>query len=355
MNNCKVFISYSHHDYYDSENNVIKGSSIDIIRQTLGENGISYWIDENVSPGDPFSKNIGVAISSCSVFLFISSVRSNASEWAQGEIHTAKSLNKRIIPIKIDDCAYNDSYAIYLSHLDFIDYSQKSPKALSRLIHTIKDERINVFLPQLVSIGEVDKDISIGDAKLSDKILQIFSAVDITGAIKNYIDVVNELSNIYDKATDNQRKVLRRFSDIADLTNYNVQTQKLIALSTEIQQYVESEQRTNRFLLQLGAMMIYFWLNEIKTLIKIQKEIRDSTFDLTWWEKYGDDVKAFGGALLGLGLAIVAKTNVGQGTVVGARSGQQMSKEHKEKLNKNRKYFEALKAVISALKFSESK
>lgn len=334
MSNNHVFISYSHRDYYDGDNKVIKGCSIDIIRRALEENGVNYWIDENINPGDPFSKNIGEAISACTVFLFISSAQSNVSDWAQGEIHTAKSLNKRIIPIKIDNSPYNPSYAIYLSHLDFIDYTKRSNKALTKLIQTLKNDRLNVSLPNLVSLGEVSNDLNIGETKLSDKVLQIFRAIDVTGAIENYIDVVKELTSVYDKATENQIKILKRFSEIADLTNYNVQVQKLIALSTDILQYVEKEKRTNRFLLQLGAMMIYFWLNEIKALKKIQDEISKSTFDLTWWEKNGDDIKAFGGVVLGLVCAVVTKKNPAPLITVGTRSGKQMSDQHIDDLKK---------------------
>lgn len=347
-----VFISYSHSDYFDKNNQPIQGSAIDVIRQTLESNGIDYWIDEKIYPGDPFSKNIGEAISNCSAFLFISSARSNASEWAQGEIHTAKERNKRIIPVKIDNCPYNSSYGIYLSHLDFIEYYKSKDAALTKLVRTLKDDRINVSLPNSVSFDGLQKEIYIGETRLSDKILRLFNSIDISGAIKNYIEIVNDLSNIYDKPSENQKKALKRFSEISELSNYNIQVQKLISLSTELENYIERDRRTNRFLLQLGLMMIYYWLGEIKVMTKIHQEIRDSKFELTFWEENGDSIKEVGLTTISVIASFLTKTNPGAGLKYGSMSGQQASKEHKERLRKNRKYFEKLRAIISALKFN---
>ena len=132
-----VFISYSRKDYVDINENIIKGNVISRIKELFKEKGISYWFDEEgIFTGEEFAGLITRAIRKSRVFLFISSVNSNASPWTSNEIAVAYSHHKPIIPFRLDDTPYNDSVMMRISALDYITYKDND-KALTKLITAI--------------------------------------------------------------------------------------------------------------------------------------------------------------------------------------------------------------------------
>lgn len=135
-----VFISYSRKDYVDeATKQIIPSNIVSQIKEMLDANGISYWFDEDgVYSGDAFAPLIAKNIKSAKIFLFISSVNSNASEWTSNEIATAQTYKKKIIPFRYDDSVYNDSVIIYIARLDYIEYQSNPSKALSRLLSSIQ-------------------------------------------------------------------------------------------------------------------------------------------------------------------------------------------------------------------------
>lgn len=135
-----VFISYSRRDYVDENQQIIPGNIVSQIKELFDANGISYWFDEDgVLSGDAFAPIIARNIKSAKIFLFISSVNSNASEWTSNEIATAHEYKKKIIPFRFDDSIYNDSVILYIARLDYIEYKANQTKALTRLLSSIKD------------------------------------------------------------------------------------------------------------------------------------------------------------------------------------------------------------------------
>lgn len=132
-----VFISYSRKDRAAGE--AAGGDVISRIRQAFQDAGISYWLDEEgIHSGETFAQVISRNIAESKVFLFISSVHSNASRWTCGEIATASSYDKRIIPFRIDASPYDPSVTIYLAALDAIDYPSNPDKAIHRLVKSVK-------------------------------------------------------------------------------------------------------------------------------------------------------------------------------------------------------------------------
>ena len=132
-----VFISYSRQD------RALRASGgediVSLLQKAFTDNGISYWIDEEeIHSGESFASVISRNIALCHIFLFISSANSNASRWTCGEIATASTYEKRIIPFRIDDTPYDGSIAIYVAALDAIDYHKDPEKAMRRLIKSVK-------------------------------------------------------------------------------------------------------------------------------------------------------------------------------------------------------------------------
>lgn len=108
-----IFISYSRKDQQ-------------IVNQFVGrltEAGYKVWIDkEGIYSGDQFKATIVKAIKDASIVLFFSSASSNASEWTVKEIGYALKKGKTIIPVKLDDCEYEDSIDFDLINIDFIQH-----------------------------------------------------------------------------------------------------------------------------------------------------------------------------------------------------------------------------------------
>ena len=132
-----VFISYSRKDRATKD---ASGKDIiSLIQEAFRVAGISYWLDEEgIHSGETFASKISRNISESKVFLFVSSVNSNASRWTCGEIATASSYEKRIIPFKIDAAPYDPSVTIYLAALDTIDYTVSRDRALKRLVKSVQ-------------------------------------------------------------------------------------------------------------------------------------------------------------------------------------------------------------------------
>lgn len=137
-NKCEVFISYSRADYIDAQRNVIPGNAISMIKEAFDEAGVTYWFDEDgIYAGDPFASSVAKAIYYCDVFLYISSERSNLSPWISNEVAMAFAYKKKIIPVRIDDSSYNESIALYIQNLDYVDYGANPDKAMARLVSSV--------------------------------------------------------------------------------------------------------------------------------------------------------------------------------------------------------------------------
>lgn len=140
QNKYDVFISYTRADYVDENKNVIPGNPISLIKDAFDRAGITYWFDEEgVYAGDTFAPVIARAIHNCDVFLYVSSERSNASEWTSNEIATAYAYKKKIIPFRVDDSQYHESVIIFIAKLDYIDYASNPSRAISRLVSGVTE------------------------------------------------------------------------------------------------------------------------------------------------------------------------------------------------------------------------
>lgn len=113
-----IFISYSTRD---------KEKVLRTVRE-LREKGYRIWMDEEgISSGEQFKRAIVDGLQNSKMMLFFSSLHSNKSEWTEKEIGYADRHKKRIIPIKLDGAAYNDSIDFDLGNFDYVDFSV-SPK-----------------------------------------------------------------------------------------------------------------------------------------------------------------------------------------------------------------------------------
>ena len=136
----QVFISYAKKDYIAADSSVVPGNVVDKLIDAFKREGISYWLDrEQLAGGDTYAARITRNIKECDVFLFLSTEAANASEWTRREIGTAVNFGKRIIPVRLDDSSYDDAVSLYLSSVQYIDWSELGEEtALERITALVK-------------------------------------------------------------------------------------------------------------------------------------------------------------------------------------------------------------------------
>jgi hypothetical protein len=102
-----VFVSYARQDS-DRAREVV---------ERLGAAGIGCWLDrDGIRGGDSFSDRIAQAISEARVVVLILSSRAVESTWVRDEITEAKTLKRRIVPLKIEDFELPRSWRLMLAH-----------------------------------------------------------------------------------------------------------------------------------------------------------------------------------------------------------------------------------------------
>lgn len=166
-NKYDIFISFSRNDYEDTNRERIGINHISKIILFLDNAGIKYCFDQY---GTLDSYEIVDAIKESHALLFLSSANSNTSEWVLNEVEIALHLQKRIIPLKLDDTPYRDPLSSILDKLDSIEFYLNEKKALFQLLQAIqnlKEERQPSHSPFTIDIGANSTDIRHSAAEQS--------------------------------------------------------------------------------------------------------------------------------------------------------------------------------------------
>lgn len=123
-----VFISYKREEF----------SQAYAINELLKQWGIKTWIDKNgIFSSYDFKVIIEKAIEKAKVVLFLSSEKSNQSEYIKKEIKYAITCNKRIIPVMLDDAPFADGLRMDLANIDQINFSH--PEEFQKKLKTSLD------------------------------------------------------------------------------------------------------------------------------------------------------------------------------------------------------------------------
>lgn len=105
------------------------------IMKVLEEHGYTCFknIDE-VSHGDVFYDIIANSIDHCQLFLFLSSKHSNKSEFVLKEIYVALQKRKTVLPVVIDDSAFEESLKIHLSNIISLNLQGKGKNIVANCV-----------------------------------------------------------------------------------------------------------------------------------------------------------------------------------------------------------------------------
>jgi hypothetical protein len=117
----KVFISYS-------TKNI---NEVNHIKKMLAHSSIDVFVAEySLLPGQPLSETIINAINNCDLFLLLWSNSAKESEWVPQEIGVARSINKTILPVILEQ---NLSLPGFISNLKYLNGYKNPEKALECL------------------------------------------------------------------------------------------------------------------------------------------------------------------------------------------------------------------------------
>ena len=122
----KVFISYSTKDL----------PKVNHIRSMLEHSAIEVFVAEySLLPGQPLSEHIINAIKNCNLFILLWSSSARESEWVPQEIGIAKSAEKTILPVVLEQGL---TLPGFISNLKYLNVYQDPERALEWL-------QVNVF------------------------------------------------------------------------------------------------------------------------------------------------------------------------------------------------------------------
>jgi TIR domain len=88
-----VFVSYSTKDL----------DHVDALRSQLADTPLKLFVAEHsVIPGEDLTQKIKASISNCDLFVFVWSKNAKESGWVSQEIGHASALNKKMLPLVLD-------------------------------------------------------------------------------------------------------------------------------------------------------------------------------------------------------------------------------------------------------------
>jgi len=120
-----IFISYSTKDL----------DTVNHIRGMLDNPQIETFFAENsVEPGESLKGKIYPAIKRADLFLLMWSSNSQDSKWVAREIEFAKSENKTIVPIKLDD---ESKMPVALGDIKYIPFHESPEKVINWIQTTV--------------------------------------------------------------------------------------------------------------------------------------------------------------------------------------------------------------------------
>ena len=122
-----IFISYSRRDL----------AAVKPIKEELEAQGFSCWMDlEGIESGsEEFTNHLVKAIKAAKCFLFFLSASSQKSKWSLKEIRYATEQNKRVVIVRINDCALTDAFSFSYGGDDIIDW--RVPEQKEKLLRDL--------------------------------------------------------------------------------------------------------------------------------------------------------------------------------------------------------------------------
>ena len=107
------------------------------VKQQLELAGHRCWVEIDINAGVNFQHSIESAISECDNLLYFHSHATGRSEWVKHELMMAISMDKKIIPIRLDDSPYPYEISLELNRIQY--YQLDAANVNSAVQHIVND------------------------------------------------------------------------------------------------------------------------------------------------------------------------------------------------------------------------
>lgn len=119
-----VFISYSRHDQV----------FVRRLTQDLQASGVDVWLDTaDIAAGANWQREITAGLTGAEVLLYVASQNSVQSAWVNREVQEVLTMDKRVIPLVLDDVGAKN-LPIFLQSIQWVDFRATYTEALQKLL-----------------------------------------------------------------------------------------------------------------------------------------------------------------------------------------------------------------------------
>ena len=157
-----VFVSYSS-----------KQKSIgDGVCHYLESHGCKCWMaPRDIPPGSGFGDLIEEAILQAKVVVLVYSENSFLSQWVRGEINTAFSEGKPIVPFRVDEMLIKGEFKIMLNRVHWIDafpeYADKLPDLLKAVLNLLdRPTEIKAAENEVTNVETASSSVQVHNLKI---------------------------------------------------------------------------------------------------------------------------------------------------------------------------------------------
>jgi len=86
---------------------------VEFLCATEGTRDAVFFAREHILPGNLWEEALEKSVRKCSAFLLFWSRSASTSEWVERELTMASKLNKRILPVKLDETELHPHFASF--------------------------------------------------------------------------------------------------------------------------------------------------------------------------------------------------------------------------------------------------
>ncbi len=178
----------------------------------------------------------------------------------------------------------------------------------------------------------------------------IFLAKNLAVSIATYLNLIESVDKKIDKLINKEfDSAIQMLEQVRSISNPAIYSNMLIGIADRFNQAMVLEKRERQLLSYLGLMICYYYLGERKAFLMTQQKVSRLKFDTSFWEEHGGSIKQVGLVLVGVATAVLTGGRVDVGAVMGGKTGGEFEKNHREKLEYNKKQYEEIKKAIMTL------
>jgi hypothetical protein len=150
----------------------VDGQTATDIKSQLQKHGIGCWkAPEDIPAGVSWEEEIVEAITRCSVFILVWSKASQSSEQTKRELALACSLEKVIIPFRIEDGSLEGAFAYYLTNKQWL-YKEEDERyeSLTRMVGAVAHKEEKYFSTSGKSLAEEILDLTLERYSVAERL-----------------------------------------------------------------------------------------------------------------------------------------------------------------------------------------